>query len=69
MEHSFAFPLFSFFSSLENFISLPFHHRQKMTNDSSSAAADAYYYLEGHIIDNRKWRVDYAKPSDFRFFE
>ena len=37
-------------------------------NTRSSAAADAYDDLEGIVIDDRKWRVDWANESDFKFF-
>ena len=35
----------------------------------SSAAADAYDDLEGIVIDDRKWRVDWATREDFKFFD
>lgn len=55
---------FCFFRSLQTLV---FHQNEK-TRNRSSAAADAYDDLEGIVIDDRKWRVDWANEGDFKFF-
>ena len=42
--------------------------KKKKHTRRSSAAADAYDDLEGLVVDDRKWRVDWANEGDFKFF-